>query len=146
MAKVRGPLMSLDASGTLAGEVRFRHQSGHVLVYRDGAPGSVDRKGPTAAQQAQRELYAEAVTRWRELAAEFRAEWVAYAAAQGKGLTPWNLFLSCVLRGGDCDSPYGPLLPDPWTYVPPVGNAILYPDILWVPDTPYTPPPGHLVI
>lgn len=137
--------MSLDASGTLAGEVRFRHQSGQVLVYRDGAPGSVRRQGPSPAQAAQRERYAEAVTRWRGLAANYRAEWQEHAAAHGAGLTAWNLFLSCVLRGGDCESPHGPRLPDPWTYVPPAGNVILYPDILWLPDTPYTPPPGHQV-
>ena len=102
MAKVKGPLMSLDASGTLAGEVRFRHQSGHVLVYRDGSPGSVRKARPSPAQARVRAKYAEARERWRALTPKQRRYWEEYALTLDAGLSAWNCFLSCVLLGGMC--------------------------------------------
>ena len=102
MAKVRGPLMSLDASGTVAGDTRLRHMRGHVLMYRGGAPGSVKRKAPSESQMRTRERYAYACQRWRVLTPEQRLYWENYARAAGEGLTAWNCFLACVLRRGSC--------------------------------------------
>jgi len=102
MAKVKGPLMSLDARGTLAGEVRFRHQAGQVLVYRNGAPGSVRKAPPSPAQARVRARYAEARERWRALTPKQRRYWVDQARTFAVGLSAWNCFLSCVLRGGLC--------------------------------------------
>lgn len=102
MAKVKGPLMSLDASGTLAGDTRLRHMRGHVLMYRGGEPGSVKRKAPTAAQVRSRERYAYAGQRWRVLTSEQRGYWENVARESGAGLSAWNCFLSCVLRRGSC--------------------------------------------
>ena len=146
MARVKGPLMSLDASGTLAREVRFRHESGHVLVYRDGAPGSVRRRPPTASQAQVRSKFAAARARWRALTAEQRAAWQVYARDLAVGLSAWNGFLSCVLRGGECSLPSGPVLPPADSYLPPPGHLVIFPDTTWVPDHPYTPPPGSLVV
>lgn len=102
MAKVKGPLMSLDASGTLAGEVRFRHQSGHVLVYRNGAPGSVRKARPSPSQARVRAKYADARLRWQALTPKQRRYWEDQARALDAGLSAWNCFLSCVLLGGMC--------------------------------------------
>ncbi len=102
MARVKGPLMSLDASGTIAGDTRLRHMRGHVLMYRGGEPGSVRRKEPTAAQVRARERYSDACQRWRSLTSEQRLYWENYARVAGYGLTAWNCFLSCVLRRGFC--------------------------------------------
>ena len=102
MAKVKGPLMSQDASGTLAGEVRFRHQSGHVLVYRNGAPGSVRKARPSPSQARVRAKYAEARQRWQALTPKQRRYWEDQARSLDAGLTPRNCFLSCVLLGGMC--------------------------------------------
>ena len=102
MAKVRGPLMSLDASGTVAGDTRLRHMRGHVLMYRGGAPGSVKRKAPSESQMRTRERYAYACQRWRVLTPEQRRYWENFAMAAGEGLSAWNCFLACVLRRGSC--------------------------------------------
>ena len=145
MAKVKGPLMSLDASGTLAGDTRLRHMRGHVLMYRGGEPGSVRRKAPSASQAEVRAKFAEARARWWALTGEQREAWQVHAHELGAGLTAWNCFLSCVLLGGECLDPRGPVLPPPHTYVPPPGDAVLFPAVLWVQDHPYSPPPGDQV-
>ena len=100
MAKVKGPLMSLDASGTIAGDTRLRHMRGHVLMYRGGEPGSVRRKSPSASQAAVRARFADARARWRTLSPKQRAYWQQVARELDAGLTAWNCFLSCVLLGG----------------------------------------------
>ena len=100
MARVKGPLMSLDASGTIAGDTRLRHMRGHVLMYRGGEPGSVRRQAPSASQAAVRTRFADARARWRTLSPKQRAYWQQVARELDAGLTAWNCFLSCVLRGG----------------------------------------------
>jgi hypothetical protein len=100
MAKVTGPLMSQDASGTLAGEIRFRHHAGQVVVYRNGAPGSVRPCPPSAAQAQVRSRFREARERWRALTPTQRRNWENHARSRAAGLSAWNCFLSCVLRGG----------------------------------------------
>ena len=100
MARVKGPLMSLDASGTIAGDTRLRHMRGHVLMYRGGEPGSVRRQAPSASQVQVRARFADARARWWTLSPKQRAYWQEVARELGAGLTAWNCFLSCVLRGG----------------------------------------------
>ena len=100
MAKVKGPLMSLDASGTLAGDTRLRHMRGHVLMYRGGEPGSVRRREPSAPQAQVRAKFAQARARWRTLSPKQRAYWQGVALELDAGLSAWNCFLSCVLLGG----------------------------------------------
>ncbi len=140
MARVKGPLMSMDATGIFAQEMCFRHQSGHVVAYRHGAPGTRLPVRPSPSQAQVRARFSDAKARWRALAPDRRAAWRAYAAELDAGLSGWNCYLSCVLRGGDCDSPYAPLLPDPWTYIPPAGHLVVFPEISWVPDLAYLPP------
>ena len=126
MARVKGPLMSLDAWGTVAGEVRFRHQSGQVLVYRNGAPGSVRRAAPSPSQARVRAKYAEAREHWRALTPIQRRYWEDYARSLATGLSAWNCFLSCVLRRGLCLG---------GQYVPPPLTESISPLL------PYQPPP-----
>mgnify|MGYP001765784216 CR=1 FL=1 len=126
MAKVKGPLMSLDASGTIAGDTRLRHMRGHVLMYRGGEPGSVRRKAPSATQAQVRAKFADARARWRTLSPPQRAYWQAVAQELGAGLSAWNCFLSCVLLGGAaCSTGY---------QVPPLSEVVTL-------KSGYSPPP-----
>lgn len=93
MARVHGPLFSLDAAGTLAGRMQFRHDRRGVHVYRAPDPATVNQRPPTTAQAAVRDAYREAADNWRGMADEERQEWTATAAALGGQFTGWNLFL-----------------------------------------------------
>lgn len=98
MAKVKGPLMSMEAHGTYGGQVRFRRGPGGVHVYTGGEPHSKGPKRVSAAQQAQRDSYRAAVAQWRELSESARLLW----SQRGRvaGLTAYSAFLSFTLGGG----------------------------------------------
>ena len=98
MARVRGPLMSLDATGQFGGAICFRHHEGGVHVLPVVAPGS-RTKGwkPSAAQVAQRGRYREANAAWRALGAGERGEWNDLARGTGGNVSGWNLFLKAWL-------------------------------------------------
>lgn len=131
MAKVTGPLLSQDASGTLAGEIRFRHHAGQVVVYRNGAPGSVRPCPPSAPQAQVRARFRAARARWRALTPPQRRYWADHARARANGLSAWNCFLACALRGGRCHG--GGYTP------PPLGEPVTL-------LSPYAPPPVARVL
>lgn len=92
MAKVRGPLHSLDARGNWGlGALQFRGGNGGLHAYRPAPPGSVNQAPPTAAQAAIRAQYREALESWRGLDDLERAHWDAQGAA--REITGWNLYL-----------------------------------------------------
>ena len=95
MAKVRGPLLSVDAAGQVGGALCFRHHAGGVHVLPVTAPGS-RTKGlkPSEAQLAQRARYRAANAAWRALSAEERAQWQARAKAGRRPQSGWNLYLA----------------------------------------------------
>ena len=95
MAKVRGPLLSVDAAGQVGGALCFRHHAGGVHVLPVAAPGS-RTKGlkPSTAQLAQRARYRAANAAWRALSPEERAAWQARAKAGRRPQSGWNLYLA----------------------------------------------------
>ena len=95
MARVRGPLLSVDADGQVGGTLCFRHHAGGVHVLPVAGPGS-RTKGlqPSAAQLAQRARYRAANTAWRALRPEERAAWQAQAKGSRQNVSGWNLYLA----------------------------------------------------
>jgi hypothetical protein len=99
MAKVSGPLMSMEAAGSF-GKVRFRRgRGGRVVVYHDGAPGSVSRVGPSTKQQAVRSRYQEILASWRALTPIERQSWNDQAAQDERPVSGWNLYLAQNMAG-----------------------------------------------
>ena len=94
MARVRGPLFSVDAAGQVGGAICFRHGAAGVHVLSVAAPGSRSKAlQPSAAQLAQRANYRAANVAWRAQSPEERAAWEALAKASGRNVSGWNLFL-----------------------------------------------------
>ena len=94
MARVRGPLLSVDAAGQVGGGICFRHGTAGVHVLPVAAPGSRSKAlKPSAAQRAQRARYRAANVAWRALSPEERAAWESLAKASGRNVSGWNLFL-----------------------------------------------------
>ena len=94
MARVRGPLLSVDAAGQVGGGICFRHGTAGVHVLPVAPPGSRTKAlKPSAAQRAQRASYRAANVAWRALSLEERAAWEFLAKASGRDVSGWNLFL-----------------------------------------------------
>lgn len=141
MAKVRGPLMSVDARGALGSLLLFRGGKHGTRVYRPADPAKVNQRPPTDAQDEIRGYYGDTVQEWRELDQQTRDDWNAKAAADPRAVTGWNLFVQDRMRARQ--EPEG-MPPD--SYQPPPGNAIDFPGYAWVADYPYTPPPGNAIV
>lgn len=71
MARVTGPLMSIDASGSLAGSIVFAKWRGRNYVRRHAVPSNPR----TPAQLAARAIIAFLGAVWKDLAAELQATW-----------------------------------------------------------------------
>ena len=71
MARVTGPLLSLDASGTVYKTVTFAKWKGRNYCRQWFKPANPR----TAAQIAQRALFTAAVASWHETPAEIQAQW-----------------------------------------------------------------------
>lgn len=79
MARLRSPLFSLAAAGTVAGLLVYRMQRGRPSVQR--AP--IVTRPPTARQITHRNTFAAAASAWRALDPASRADWAAYAVTIG---------------------------------------------------------------
>lgn len=93
MVKVKGPLHSQDARGTLGGVLSFQGYQRGVRVERK----PVHRDARSVAQEGQRAAFLEAVAYWKGLSAEEKAEFEERAG--GLGMTGYNLCLREVLLG-----------------------------------------------
>ena len=94
MARVRGPLLSVDAAGQVGGGICFRHGAAGVHVLPVAAPGSRSKAlKPSAAQRAQRARYRAANVAWRAQSPEARTEWETLAKTSRRDVSGWNLFL-----------------------------------------------------
>ena len=94
MARVRGPLLSVDAAGQVGGAICFRHGAAGVHVLPVAAPGSRTKAlKPSAAQRAQRARYRAANVAWRAQSPEARTEWETLAKTSRRDVSGWNLFL-----------------------------------------------------
>jgi len=104
MTKLRGPLMSISATGSIGRTITYR-------ATRWGARAqhhSVPRAAPSTAQLAERQRRRDAGATWRALDAPTRAKWGALAAANLRN--PWIVFAGeYVLQ--QCSPPDTPLIP-----------------------------------
>lgn len=75
MARVTGPLMSFDASGSLAGSIVFSKWRGRNYVRRHAVPANPR----SAAQLAVRSIMAFLATRWKHIDPSSQATWLESA-------------------------------------------------------------------
>jgi hypothetical protein len=95
MAKVTGPLMSMTASGKLAGAIVFTVWKGIAVVRKYVTP-----KNPnTANQQTIRGYFSTLVTSFMTLTGADKVAWNASAA--GKPYSGYNLFMSQAMKVKD---------------------------------------------
>lgn len=90
MAKVTGPLMSMDARGALGKAIVFMAWKGINTVRQFVIPANPN----TAAQQTVRGYFSSAVTLFKSLLAGDTAAWTARAA--GQQLSGYNMFVQKV--------------------------------------------------
>jgi hypothetical protein len=88
MPKVKGPLFSLQASGTFKDALEFRTVNGQAIV--GGTKGKTPPRTP--AQQAQSQRFKTAVAAWQVLDESGKALW--RTAAVGTGMNGYQLYLS----------------------------------------------------
>lgn len=93
MVKLKGPLFSVAAFGTLDDTLVYQRRRGMDTVYRKRV---VDNPN-TDAQASQRASFASAVSSWRELPAESKVRWVV--RAQGMAISGYNLYIKNYLLG-----------------------------------------------
>ena len=97
MARVNGPLFSIDARGNIAkGTLQFRTDNWGTHAYKPQDPAEQNQQEPSAAQSIQRARFAEVRDSWAALGFEGRAYYNLLAAAIGK-MNGWNLYLSLCL-------------------------------------------------
>lgn len=98
MARTRGPLMSVAASGNVAGVMQFRQNRYGGHAYRPPAPRSKNQAPPSPAQAAIRVVYAEALADWRALPQAARDRWNVQAAAHPRAVSGWNLYAAHAIK------------------------------------------------
>lgn len=113
MARVRGPLMSFEASGTFAGAMQFRGNRAGQHVYRPPDPAKVNQVPPSLAQAAIRARYADAAATWAGLSDPERQTWEARADLEPGQVHGWNLYLRAYLKA--------PVIPEPDGGTPALG-------------------------
>ena len=93
MAKVKGPLFSIQAYGELAQTLVFQRRRGAATVY-----GYTEPKVPnTAGQVSQQTSFASAISSWRVLPAASKVWWLE--AARGTKHSGYNLYVQNYLLG-----------------------------------------------
>lgn len=100
MARVKFPLMSLDASGNFGlGKMQVRSCPGYISIYRPPDPASQNKHLPSAAQLAQRNKVRSILIEWWALSPVERQGW-AETASNIKMANGWAAFLSSHLQQG----------------------------------------------
>ncbi len=100
MAKVTGPLFSLNASGKFADTLVFSQWKGINIARRYARPGGE----PTSRQKYIKSLFAAATDMYRTLSGEDKEAWKQRAA--GKPMSGYNMFIGRVMKaltGGTLD-------------------------------------------
>lgn len=93
MARVTGPLHSIDARGNFAGQFQFRGGKKGVHVYRPMDPREVNQREPSPAQANIRQVYRDAVANWQAIGPAYQQSYNEQALAEGATISGWNLFL-----------------------------------------------------
>ena len=109
MAKITGPLMSMTASGNLAGMMQFRANRYGAHVYRPQTPTAQNQQAPSPAQVSVRARYTRIRAAWNVMTEPQRQDWRDAAARDLEPITGWNLFFAsytaapdrCGADGGD---------------------------------------------
>lgn len=97
MAKVKGPLFSLEAHGNLAsGLLQFRVDRGRAHVYKPQPPKRQNQQPASEKQATQRERFGIIKQIWAGLSPIEKAGWEAQARSLGT-MKGWNLFLAELL-------------------------------------------------
>ena len=117
MPKVKGPLFSISAHGTMKGAITFQGSPSGPRVQK--VPRHRDMR--TAAQTSWRDFFVVGVTSWHELDAGSKAYY--NTLAKGQGMTGYNLYMKLYLIGGLPPPP----TPFSWTKEPGVGAD----DTMW---------------
>jgi hypothetical protein len=93
MAKVTGPVLSLDAAGSLKKTLTYQNRPSGSSVYLYKKPGSVFSFTPSASQQVQRSVIGYIVARWKLLSAAQKAYMNNLAKSIGYIGTGYHYFL-----------------------------------------------------
>lgn len=88
MAKVTGPLLSMDARGKIGNTLVFMGWKGIKTVRQFVVPANPN----TASQQAQRARMAASVATWKDLAGDDRTAWGAWSGYEPKPMSGFNAF------------------------------------------------------
>lgn len=89
MAKTKGPLLSLDAHGSLNKILTYSNRKSGQQVRKYNKPLAV----PSAKQRGQRRLTEFLVAQWQNMSSGQRATWEVNAKASGKNLPGYQYFL-----------------------------------------------------
>jgi len=92
MAKVKMPLFSAGARGTLGDGITYKGGLGGPLVTRK----PVRVRGDSEAQQAQRQRFQDGALMWKAVDAEERAEYEALGRLER--MTGYNYFIRLTMR------------------------------------------------
>lgn len=90
LAKVRGPLYSIDARGVIADAMVFGGWKGIPWVREQFYP----QQPRTASQVAQRTIFTQAVARWHDLSAQQVIDWQTAIENKGYRMSGFNFFVS----------------------------------------------------
>lgn len=89
MVKTVGPLLSLDAHGSIADTLTFSHRKSGKQVRAYNKPLKV----PTAKQRGQRRLTEFLVAHWQNMSDATKATWATKAKASGLNIAGYHYFL-----------------------------------------------------
>jgi len=94
MAKTSGPLLSLEAHGTLAKTLNYSQRKSGSQCRKYNKPLKI----PTPAQRGQRRLTEFLVAQWQNMSDADKATWTTNAAASGLALSGYHYFLKQAQR------------------------------------------------
>lgn len=99
MARVKGPLMSAEASGNTTGAaLQFRTAGGQTHVYRPPVPGSQNQAPPSPEQEAVRLRFKSICNEWVMLPQGEKATW--NEKAWPRGISGYSLFIQDRMKQG----------------------------------------------
>lgn len=101
MARVKGPLMSMEASGNVAGQLQFRGNRHGTHVYRPTDPRQQNQGQATQKQTAVRARYRQINAAWNAMSAPERDDWNATAETDPRAVSGWNLYLAAAMATGN---------------------------------------------
>ncbi|RQW06440.1 hypothetical protein EH223_02330 [candidate division KSB1 bacterium] len=104
MAKVKGPLLSLSASGTIGDAMTFGKWKGIPTCRIKSTPTNPN----TANQQAQRTTFGNAVASWKAQDQTTQDSWNTRAREMGLSMSGFNLYVREYIDQGVVD----PAVPD----------------------------------